>query len=216
MAESASEIAPSSEVKAQAHRQGRRLEFFTLGWNSFEAVIAISAAVLAGSAALLGFGVDSLIESISALVLLWRLQHDDERGKAREKLAQRLVGVSLLIVAAYVGYEAIEQLLSGEHPAVSYVGIALAIASVIVMPILARAKRRVAAQIESHALHADSKQTDICAYLSAILLAGLGLHAFFGWWWADAVAALCMLPIIILEGVNALRNKSCAGCGCGG
>ncbi|MEM1059037.1 MAG: cation transporter [Verrucomicrobiota bacterium] len=209
--------APSRPVDgdaAAAQQRGRRLEFFTLGWNSFEAVIAISAAALAGSAALLGFGLDSLIESLSALVLLWRLQHDDERGRAREKLAQRLVGWSLLALAGLVAYEAIELLITGEHPAVSYVGIALAVASVIVMPLLARAKRRVAARINSDALHADSKQTDICAYLSAILLAGLGLHALFGWWWADSVAAVAMVPIIVWEGVNALRNKSC-GCGSG-
>lgn len=210
--------APSAslpEPTTQWHRQGRRLEFFTLGWNFFEAGVAISAAVLAGSAALLGFGLDSLIESLSAAVLLWRLNHDDERGRAREKLAQRLVGVSLLLLAALVGWEAAEQLFTGEAPAVSYVGIALAVASVLIMPLLARAKRRVAIEIRSDALHADSRQTDICAYLSAILLVGLGLNAAFGWWWADSIAALAMLPIIGWEGVNALRNKSCCGCSCG-
>jgi len=206
----------SQTTLREAQRKGRKLEFFTLGWNLFEAAIAISAAALAGSAALLGFGVDSLIESLSAAALLWRLSHEGEAGLLREKTAQRLVGMSLLLLAAFVAWEAGNQLWFGEEPQVSYVGLALATASVIVMPLLARAKRRVAAQMRSDALHADSKQTDICAYLSAILLVGLGLNAAFGWWWADSIAALAMLPIIVWEGVNALRNKACCGCRCDG
>lgn len=141
-------------------QMGRRLEYFGLGWNMMEAVVAIGAGVLAGSTALLGFGVDSLIESLSGSVLLWRL-YQGERGDRRERRARRLVGVSLLILAAYVAFEAVESLVKREPPSPSYVGIVLAFLAVIVMPLLARAKRRVAASLGSQAMHADSRQSDI-------------------------------------------------------
>ena len=192
-------------------RSGRRLEYFTLGWNVTEATIAITAGVFAGSIALLGFGADSVIESLSSLVLLWRLQ-SHEADEHRERLALRLVGVCFLMLAVYVAFDAANSLIRRELPDASFVGIGLAGVSLIVMPVLARAKRRVAARLDSAALAADSRQTDICAYLSAILLAGLALNAAFGWWWADPVAALIMVPIIIREGTQALRGKPCADC----
>jgi divalent metal cation (Fe/Co/Zn/Cd) transporter len=148
------------------------------------AAVAIGAGIFAGSIALLGFGIDSLIESLSGGILLWRLHATDTTEK-RERLAIRLVGVSFFVLALYVAVEAGTSLLRREQPEKSVVGIILSILSLIVMPLLARAKRRVAAKIDSRALHADSRQTDICAYLSAILLGGLLLNAFFGWWWAD-------------------------------
>ncbi|HXG85791.1 MAG TPA: cation transporter [Pyrinomonadaceae bacterium] len=188
-------------------RRGRNLEYLTIGWNSMEAVVAIGAGLLAGSIALVGFGVDSVIESLSGAVLLWRLF----AGEHREQLALKLVGVSFLFLAAYVAFDAGKSLLFREPPETSYVGIGLAILSLIVMPVLARAKRRVAANLNSRALQADSRQTDICAYLSAILLFGLGLNALFGWWWADPVAALVMIPIIAKEGIEALRGETCCG-----
>ncbi|HEY9284853.1 MAG TPA: cation transporter, partial [Pyrinomonadaceae bacterium] len=125
-----------------------------------------------------------------------------------------LVGASLLLLAAYVGADAVWSLARREPPEASAVGVALAAVSLVVMPALARAKRRVAARIGSRALAADSKQTDICAYLSAVLLAGLALNAAFGWWWADPAAALVMTPIILKEGLAALRGESCVSCGC--
>jgi divalent metal cation (Fe/Co/Zn/Cd) transporter len=192
-------------------RRGRHLEYFGLGWNMMEAAVAIGAGLLAGSTALLGFGIDSLIESLSGLVLLWRLSHG-EKGEQREQVAQKLVGISLLILAAYVAFEAVEALVKREPPAASYVGIALAVLSVIIMPLLARAKKKVAASLNSRAMHADSRQTDICAYLSAILLIGLGANALFGWWWADPVAALAMAPIIAKEGIGAMRGETCGCC----
>lgn len=191
-------------------RAGRRLEYFGLGWNVMEVVVAIGAGILAGSTALLGFGIDSVIELLSGLVLLWRLSHG-EKGERRENHARKLVGVSLLILAVYVAFEAAESLVKQESPAVSYVGIGLAVVSLVVMPLLAWAKRKVAASLNSRAMQADSKQTDICAYLSAILLIGLGANALFGWWWADPVAALAMVPIIGKEGIEAVRGKAC-GC----
>lgn len=187
---------------------GRWLEHFTLGWNALEAVIAVGAGIVAGSTALLGFGLDSVIESLSGAVLLWRLW-DEKKGEERERQALKLVGVSFLVLAVYVAYEATETLLMQEPPDASYVGIGLAVASVIVMPLLARAKRKVAARLGSRALHADSRQTDICSYLSAILLLGLAANALFGWWWADPAAGLLMVPIIGKEGVEALRGETC-------
>jgi divalent metal cation (Fe/Co/Zn/Cd) transporter len=192
-------------------RAGRRLEYFTLGWNLTEAAVAIGAGSFAGSIALIGFGVDSLIESLSGAILLWRLQ-SSKSDEIRERLAYRLVGISFFLLALYVGLEAGKSLLRREEPETSVVGIALSIVSLIVMPLLARAKRRVAAKLNSRALHADSRQTDICAYLSAILLGGLLLNALFGWWWADPIAALCMLPVIFREGLEAMRDRPSCRC----
>lgn len=186
-------------------RRGRRLEYLTIGWNSLEAIVSIGAGIVAGSIALVGFGIDSVIEVSSGAVLLWRLVSGDHR----EQLALKLVGVSFLSLAAYVAIDAVMTLWSGEAPEISYIGIGVAILSLIVMPLLASAKRKVASSIKSQAMHADSRQTDICAYLSAILVLGLGLNALFGWWWADPVAALAMVPIIGKEGIEALRGDTC-------
>lgn len=189
-------------------KRGRRLEYITIIWNSLEGIIAIGAGILAGSIALVGFGVDSVIEVSSGAIILWRLVS----GEHREQLALKLVGLSFLALAAYVAFDALKSLWFIEPPEPSYVGIALAALSVFVMPVLARAKRTVAAQLNSRAMHADSRQTDICAYLSAILLVGLVLNAIFGWWWADPVAALVMVPIIAKEGFEALRGETCDDC----
>jgi divalent metal cation (Fe/Co/Zn/Cd) transporter len=188
--------------------RGRRLEVLTLGWNVVEGVVSVVAGAIAGSASLVGFGVDSFIESLSGGVLLWRLQ-DGEHGEARERLALRLVGISFLLLAAYVAWESVSKLVTREAPEASPLGIAIAALSLVVMPLLARAKRRVAAGLGSRAMHADSRQTDLCAYLSAILLAGLALNAAFGWWWGDPVAGLVMAPIIVKEGIDALRGERC-------
>lgn len=197
----------TNDSRAANTRAGRRLEYLTLGWNLMEAAIAISAGVLASSIALVGFGADSLIESLSGAILLWRLQtHADEK---RETLALKLVGGSFFVLALYVMAEALWSLFQHEEPEKSIVGIILSIVSLAVMPLLARAKRRVAAHLKSRALHADSRQTDICAYLSAILLVGLLLNALLGWWWADSAAALLMVPIILKEALQTMRGDSC-------
>lgn len=203
---------PSScDCRKADTKTGRHLEYFTLGWNMAEAAVAITAGIIAGSIALVGFGADSVIESLSGAILLWRLQsHDvDER---RERLALRLVGACFLVLAAYVAFDAVYSLVVREQPDASFVGIALSVVSLIIMPLLARAKRRVAGRLDSAALVADARQTDLCAYLSAILLGGLLLNATLGWWWADPVAALVMVPIILSEGAKALRGESCADC----
>jgi divalent metal cation (Fe/Co/Zn/Cd) transporter len=201
----------STEVVSQEYphaaivRHGRRLEYLTISWNSLEAIISIGAGIVAGSIALVGFGIDSVIEVSSGAVLLWRLVS----GEHREQIALKLVGFSFLALAAYVAIDAVTSLWFREAPEKSYVGIGLAILSMIVMPLLASAKRKVASSIKSQAMHADSRQTDICAYLSAILVLGLGLNALFGWWWADPVAALAMVPIIAKEGIEALHGNTC-------
>ena len=189
-------------------RRGRRLEYLTIIWNSLEGLIAIGAGLIAGSIALVGFGFDSVIEVSSGAIILWRLASDEHR----EKLALQLVGVSFLALAAYVAFDAGKSFWFRETPEASYVGIGVAALSLIVMPVLARAKRTVASNLNSRAMHADSRQTDICAYLSAILLGGLLLNAAFGWWWADPAAALVMVPIIVKEGLEGLRGETCDDC----
>ena len=189
-------------------KYGRRLEYLTIGWNSLEAVAAIGAGLIAGSIALVGFGFDSVIEVSSGAILLWRLVS----GEHRERLALKLVGFSFLALAVYVAFDATKSLWLRQSPEVSYIGIAIAALSLVVMPLLAKAKRRVAENLNSRAMKADSRQTDICAYLSAILLVGLGLNALFGWWWADSAAALMMTPIIVKEGIEALRGETCDDC----
>jgi divalent metal cation (Fe/Co/Zn/Cd) transporter len=198
----------AESIHREQLRVGRQLEYFTLGWNLTEAAVALGAGVFAGSIALVGFGIDSLIESLSGGILLWRLQRAQTHEK-RERLALMLVGISFFLLALYVAVEAATSLLRREHPDTSIVGIVLSVVSLIAMPLLARAKRRVAERLESRALYADSRQTDICAYLSAILLGGLLLNALFGWWWADPIAALWMVPLIFYEGIKAVRGRSC-------
>ncbi len=169
---------------------------------------------MSGSVALVGFGLDSVIETASAVVLLRRLHADRDpaRREAAERTARRLVGSCFLLLAAYVAVEAIRALWTRAQPERSLPGILIAIAALLVMPLLGRAKRRVATQLNSRALHSDSRQADFCAYLSAILLAGLLLHSLLGWWWADPVAALVMMPIIAREGVQGLRGEKCDCC----
>lgn len=199
------------EDRANLVRRGRRLEYFTIAWNSLEGLVAILSGLIAGSIALVGFGFDSLIEVTSGAALLWRLSVDvnEEKRERMEAVTLRIVGVCFMALAAYVAYDSGAALLRREPPKESLPGIILAIASLIAMPLLARAKRRVAQGINSGAMFADARQTDFCVYLSAILLGGLLLNALLGWWWADPLAALVMVPIIGKEGVEALRGKTC-------
>ncbi len=200
------------EIKrTEAVKRGRMLEYFTLAWNLLEAVASITAGVIAGSTSLVGFGLDSLIECSSGAVLLWRLR-EDEKGDAREKTALKLVGISFLFLAGYVAFDAIKSLVMREPVDKSFIGIGIAVLSLIVMPLLAREKRKVASTLKSRAMEADAKQTDICAYLSVILLGGLLMNALFGFWWADPAAALIMTPIIVKEGIEALRGETCDDC----
>jgi divalent metal cation (Fe/Co/Zn/Cd) transporter len=207
-------MATSTLDRASIANHGRRLEYFTIAWNSLEGLIAISAGAVAGSISLLGFGIDSLIEVTSGAALLWRMSADadHQRREQVENLSLKIVGVCFLALAIYVAADAAKALWTREHPEHSLVGIVLACVSLMVMPLLARAKRRVGSQLNSAAMHADAKQTEFCTYLSAILLGGLLLNSLLGWWWADPVAALVMSPIIANEGVEALKGETCGDC----
>ena len=192
-------------------RTGLRLEVFTVGWNVIEAVVAIGAGAIAGSVALVGFGLDSVIESISGIALYHRLRGelngDESRNDEREKRALLFVGVSFFLIAAYVTYESLATLLSREAPEHSVPGIVLAALSLIVMPVLGWRKLVTARALQSRALEADAMETFVCAYLSFALLIGLLLNSMFDWWWADPVAALAMLPLIIHEGREAIEES---------
>ena len=199
-------------TRAALLTRGLRLEYLTVGWNIAEGVIAVGAGVAAGSIALIAFGVDSFVETISGGVLIWRLSAearghlDEEAVEQVEHRAERLVGVAFLILAAYVGFEAVRSLVASEEPRSSPVGIALTALSILVMLWLARAKRATGEALDSRAMVADAQQTFACWYLSVITLAGLALNALFGWWWADPVAALGIVVLLMREGLEALRG----------
>lgn len=191
-------------------KRGRRLEYFTIAWNTLEGLVAILFGAMAGSISLMGFGIDSFIEVTSGATLLWRMSvdADEQRRERNEKLSLRIVGICFIALAAYVGYESISDLLSKRRPEHSLPGILLACVSLVVMPLLSRAKK-VGNSMSSAAMHADAKQTDFCVYLSFILLVGLLLNAALGWWWADPIAALVMVPIIAKEGVDGMKARTC-------
>ncbi len=200
--------------RAALARRGRRLEYVTLAWNALEGAVAITAGAIAGSVSLTAFGIDSFIEITSGAALLWRMAVDSEAESRErdERRALRIVGLCFVALAAYIIYESGSDLLFHRAPERSITGIVLACASLVAMPLLSRAKRRVARQLDSAAMRADAKQTEFCAWLSAILLAGLVLNAVFAVWWADPAAALLMVPLIMREGVEALRGDHCGNC----
>jgi len=202
------EIALDRQAVAE---RGKRVEYFTIGWNSLEGLVAVVAGARAGSISLVGFGVDSFIEVTSGATLLWRMTVDaDVQSRDRnEKLSLRIVGICFIALAVYIAYESASDLISRRAPGHSIPGIILACVSLVVMPLLSQAKKKVGNELGSAAMRADAKQTDFCVYLSAILLCGLLLNAALGWWWADPVAALVMVPIIGKEGFDGLKGKAC-------
>jgi divalent metal cation (Fe/Co/Zn/Cd) transporter len=195
-------------------RRGRRLEYFTIAWNAVEGLLAVAMGVVAGSISLVGFGLDSFIEVTSGSVLLWRMSVDADvqRRELNERRALRVIGVCFLLLAVYLLYESVTDLLWKRAPDHSVPGIILACVSLVVMPLLSRAKRGVGRAIASAAMHADAKQAEFCTYLSAILLGGLLLNAMFGLWWADPVAGIIMAPIIGKEGFSGLQGRACDNC----
>ncbi len=207
------------------------LSYFTVGYNILEGAVSVTAGYLAGSVALGGFGFDSLVETVSAGVMVWRFSAaravSGEEEERIERRAEMFVGVSFFILAAYVLYEAVEKLVRREAPAISIAGFVITVLSVIIMPLLYRAKMKTGRALGSRSLMADSKETLACSYLSAAVLAGLLLNALLGWWWADPVAALIVVYFLVREGLEALRGECCCGgeeeeeegkhaCGCGG
>ena len=207
-------VASENTLRHSRLQRGIVLEYLTLGWNLVEGVVAIASGAVAGSVALLGFGIDSFVEMASGGIVLWRLRSERHGASAEdvERRALKLVGISFLLLAVYVAVGSIKSLVQRQAPEHSLPGICIAVLSLIVMPYLARQKRAAAGKLNSKALHADSRQTSLCAYLSAILLGGLLLNAAFGWWWADPIAAVLMVPLIGYEGVEAIRGKTCCQC----
>jgi divalent metal cation (Fe/Co/Zn/Cd) transporter len=191
-------------------RRGKHLEYFTIAWNSLEGVVGVLAGALAGSISLIGFGVDSFIEVTSGCVLLWRMSVDGDECKRErnETFSLKVVGICFITLAVYVGFVSVSHLIRKKVPEHSIPGVILASVSLIVMPLLSDAKKKVAKELESAAMHADAKQTDFCVYLSAILLIGLLLNVALGWWWADPIAALVMVPLIAKEGIDGITGKA--------
>lgn len=193
------------------YRKALILEYFTIGYNVLEAILSIGFGYMAGSPALIGFGLDSIVESLSGSVLVWRLRMhgriDPEAEERIERRAQRLVGITFLILAAYILYESVGKLISLERPEASIPGIVIAITSLIVMPFLAYQKVRYAKRIKSRALLADAKETIVCSFLSLALLIGLMANLALGWWWADPVVGLIIVAFLVKEGIEGIRGE---------
>jgi divalent metal cation (Fe/Co/Zn/Cd) transporter len=198
---------PDSKPEA-LRRRAVRLEYFTVGWNVVEAGVALAAGGAASSVALIGFGLDSVIETVSGLTLLWRFRQQGSREAQAESSALRVVGITFFALAAYVGYESASDLWYRRAPEFSLPGFILAAVSLVVMPVLGIAKRRLAGALGSRALAADGMETLLCSYLSATLLLGLGLNGWKGWWWADPVAGLAITGFMVREGLEALRGET--------
>jgi divalent metal cation (Fe/Co/Zn/Cd) transporter len=195
--------------RASLVRRARFLARLGLAWHIIEASIAIGAGIAASSIALIGFGADSVVESVAGVVVLWRLGERRAQSEQAERRAQRLIGLTFWVIAAYVGFEAVRSLIDGHEPSVSYIGMGLAAVTLATMPPLAAAKSRVAHKLGSAATRSEGRQNLLCAYLSAALLVGLGANAIFGWWWADPVTALVIAAVAINEGREAWRGDGC-------
>ena len=195
--------------RPQLIRRAKSLARLGLGWHAIEAAVAIAAGLAAGSVALIGFGADSVVESVAGIVLLWRFGEGRHSSEAAERRAYRLIAISFWVIAAYVGVEAVRQLIAGDHPEASWIGIALAAIALATMPPLAMAKSKVAQQLGSAATRAEGRQNMLCAYLSAGLLVGLGANALAGWWWADPITALLIAGVAVREGREAWRGEAC-------
>jgi divalent metal cation (Fe/Co/Zn/Cd) transporter len=202
--------APTPARRAELNRRSLHLAYATAGYNLVEGVVAVTAGAVASSTALLGFGLDSFVEVSSALVVIWQFR--SRMPENRERLALRLIAVSFFALAAWVTVDAVRSLLGSERAETSLVGIGIAAVSVVVMPLLVWAKRRTGRELGSATVVADSMQTMLCTYLSAIVLVGLLLNATLGWWWADPVAALVIAAIAAREGIEAWRGEQCDGC----
>lgn len=198
----------SAQIRTQLGRRARLLAGTSVGYNVFEAVIAIAAGVVAGSVALVGFGLDSVVEVSSGLIILWQFKH--RFPKSRERRALRLQAWSFFALAAYVAFESVRTLLGGSQAAPSPIGIGLAVASLVIMPFLSWAQRRTGRALDSAAVVADSTQTLLCTYLSAVLLVGLVLNATLGWDWADPIAGLVIAAMAVKEGREAWRGEACS------
>ncbi|HEY7629287.1 MAG TPA: cation transporter [Thermoleophilaceae bacterium] len=205
-------VLPQDDDRAANVRRAKLLAWLGIGWHAVEAAVAIGAGVVAGSIALVGFGADSLIESVAGFVLLWRFAGARAGSEHAERRAQKLIGASFYVLAAYVAVEAVRNLVIAAHPDVSYVGIGLSIVTLLTMPPLAIAKGRVGDKLGSSATKSEGRQNMLCAYLSAALLVGLSANALFGAWWADPLTALLIAGVAVKEGRDAWRGDACSCC----
>ncbi len=203
--------------RPRAVRRVRLYNNLTIGWNVLEGVVAVTAGIIAGSISLIAFGLDSGVEVSTSLVLAWRLAQERRGGcmAGYDERATRWIAACFALLAVYVSYEAIAQLLQQRAPEVSVPGIVLAAASIVVMPVLARAKKRLGPVLGSQAVVSESRQTELCAWLSGVVLIGLGLNALLGWWWADPVAALAVAGFASFETVRTWRADQLEDTCCG-
>jgi divalent metal cation (Fe/Co/Zn/Cd) transporter len=201
-----------SGERARLVRRARLLAWIGNGWHFIEFAIAVAAGIAASSIALIGFGFDSLIESLAGFIIIWRFAALRSDSPFAERRSQQLIAVSFFILAAYVGIESVRTLLGAHHPETSWVGIGLALVTAPTMPILARMKRKVGHALGSSATVGEAEQNMICAYLSVALLVGLGSNALFGWWWADPLAALVIAGVAAREGIESWRGEHCDCC----
>ncbi len=206
------QLALAADERAQLERRAKLLAWGGNGWHFIEFAIAVGAGIAASSVALIGFGIDSLIEALAGFVIVWLFAARRSGSAHAERRAQQLVAASYAILVAYILIESSRTLLGGQHPDVSWVGIGLAAFTAPTMPLLARAKRRVGLKLGSSATVSEAAQNQICAYLSIALLVGLGANALFGWWWADPAAALVIAAVAAKEGWESWQGNSCECC----
>jgi divalent metal cation (Fe/Co/Zn/Cd) transporter len=206
-------LGPVEPTRERLVARARLLAWLGIGWHALEAAIAVGAGIAASSIALIGFGADSVVESVAGFVLIWRFGASRHASEEAERRAYRLIAVSFWVIAAYVAMEAVGQLAGGAHPEKSWLGIGLAVVTLVTMPPLARAKAKVAQALGSAATKAEGRQNMLCAYLSAGLVVGLGANALLGLWWADPAAALLIAMVAVREGREAWRGEaSCDAC----
>jgi divalent metal cation (Fe/Co/Zn/Cd) transporter len=201
--------APRLPDRSALVRRAKLLAWVGMAWHGIEAVVAIAAGVAAGSIALIGFGIDSVVEAMAGFVLLWRFAGSRHASDGAERSAQKMIAVSFYLLAAYVAVEAVRAIVAGERPDGSTVGIVLAAATLITMPPLAIAKERLGHKLHSSATKAEGRQNMVCAYLAGALLVGLSANALLDWWWADPIAALAIAAVAVREGREAWLGRAC-------
>jgi divalent metal cation (Fe/Co/Zn/Cd) transporter len=197
------------DERARWVRRAKLLAWLGVSWHGIEAAVAIIAGMVAGSIALVGFGADSVVEAIAGFIVIWRFAASRASSEEAEQRAQKLIGLSFFLIAMYVGVEAVRDLISGEIPAASWVGLGLAAFTSVTMPLLAKAKATVGDRLGSSATKSEGQQNMLCAYLSVALLVGLGANALLGWWWADPVTALAIAGVAIKEGWESWHGDFC-------
>jgi divalent metal cation (Fe/Co/Zn/Cd) transporter len=201
---------PDSGERDRLIARAKALSWLSLAWMTVEGAVAITAALVAGSVALLGFGIDSAIEGLASVIVIWRFTGSRRLSEEAEQRAQKAVAISFFLLAPYIAQDAVRALIAAEHPSVSWVGIGLSVSSIVVMPLLGRAKQRIGERLGSGATAGEGAQNLLCAYMAAGVVIGLGANAAFGWWWLDAVIALGIAAIAVREGREAWAGEGCA------